>query len=67
MIDKEKAPETMLKSKVICEWLDIDQSTLSRMVKNQKIPAYRIGSELRFKKHEVEKFIESNSTISNNI
>ena len=42
-----------------CAYLRIEKSTLYRLLKRNAVPAFRIGSEWRFNKIEILKWIEA--------
>jgi len=59
--------ETLLTPKQLCEILQISMRTLSRHLKEKKIPYLRVGGLLRFKEQSIVKFlIEEESRTSQN-
>jgi len=59
--------ETLLTPKQLCEILQISMRTLSRHLKEKKIPYLRVGGLLRFKEQSIMKFlVEEESRTSQN-
>lgn len=46
----------------VAEYIGIHKITLYRLIKDQKIPAFKIGRQWRFKKKLLDKWIEENTT-----
>jgi excisionase family DNA binding protein len=46
----------------VAEYVGIHKITLYRLIKAQKIPAFKIGRQWRFKKKLLDKWIEENMT-----
>ncbi len=42
----------------VCEYLRIPRSTLYKLARDKKIPAFRVGKHWRFKKEKIEKWLE---------
>jgi len=42
----------------ICRYLKIPRSTLYKLVRDKKIPAFRVGRHWRFKKEQIEAWVE---------
>lgn len=49
----------------VAEYIGIHKITLYRLIKDQKIPAFKIGRQWRFKKKLLDKWIEENTTKKN--
>jgi excisionase family DNA binding protein len=49
--------QEILTVKEVCEILQLHPSTLYRLVKQGKIPAFRIGTEWRFRKEGIERWM----------
>ena len=43
--------------KELCDLLHVHQATIYKMVKQGKIPSFRIGSEWRFRRDEIERWM----------
>lgn len=43
----------------LAEYLNLSRRTIYRLLKNTNIPAYRIGSHLRFKREEIDLWLET--------
>lgn len=48
-----------LTTKEISEMLSLSKGTIYRMVRDKKIPHYKINNELRFKLDEITKWIKA--------
>ena len=42
----------------ICEYLKIPRFTLYKLIRDQKIPAFRVGRHWRFQKDKIEEWVE---------
>ena len=47
---------TFIKTEEVAQRLGVTSSTIRRLVEAGTLPAYRIGSQLRFDAHEVETY-----------
>ena len=47
----------VLTVKEVCELLQLHQSTVYKLIKEGKIPAFRIGSDWRFQKNQIVHWI----------
>lgn len=52
-----------LKIKDICEMLQVSEKTVYRWIDSNKIPAYKINYQYRFKKQEIEEWISKNKIL----
>jgi excisionase family DNA binding protein len=43
----------------VCDWLKVSTSTIYRLVRARKLPAFRWGRDYRFRRHDVEAWIVS--------
>ncbi|MBI1280129.1 MAG: helix-turn-helix domain-containing protein [Anaerolineaceae bacterium] len=50
----------LLNSEEVAKYLNVEVITVRRLVKNGKLAAYRIGSEYRFSKDDVETYLQHN-------
>ena len=55
--------EKLLTTDQIARYLGVDKFTVYRLVAQKKIPAFRVGSQWRFKKSVIEEWLMSNSNI----
>jgi excisionase family DNA binding protein len=53
--------ENLLTVEQIAEYLCVDKFTIYRLVAQKKIPAFRVGSQWRFKKSAIEDWLMRNS------
>ena len=62
MTDKKKqealAMDKWLTLEQIAEYLQMSTSSIYKMAQKGKIPAYKVGRQWRFKKEEIDKWIE---------
>jgi excisionase family DNA binding protein len=42
----------------ICDYLKIPRSTLYKLIRDKKIPAFRVGRHWRFQKDKIEEWVE---------
>jgi excisionase family DNA binding protein len=50
--------EQYISRKTASQMLDVDESTIWRLVKKGKIKSYQIGGNTRYKRSEIEKIVE---------
>ena len=43
----------------VCSRLNVSISTVRRLIRDAKLPAYRVGGRLRFKPEEVAAYVDS--------
>jgi len=55
--------ENLLTAEQVAEYLKVDKFTIYRLVAQKKIPAFRVGSQWRFKKSAIEDWLMTNSNI----
>jgi len=55
--------ENLLTTEQVAEYLKVDKFTIYRLVAQKKIPAFRVGSQWRFKKSVIEDWLTRNSNI----
>ena len=55
--------ENLLTTVQVAEYLKVDKFTIYRLVAQKKIPAFRVGSQWRFKKSVIEDWLMTNSNI----
>ena len=48
-----------MKVKELMKFLDVSESWIMRRIKTKEIPSYKIGGKRRFKKEEIDQWIES--------
>lgn len=56
--------ENLLTAERVAKYLKVDKFTIYRLVAQKKIPAFRVGSQWRFKKSVIEDCLMTNSNIS---
>lgn len=56
--------EILLTTEQLARYLKIDKFTLYRLVSQKKIPAFKVGSQWRFKKTMIDAWLEKNSNIN---
>jgi len=53
--------ENLLTTEQVAEYLKVDKFTIYRLVAQKRIPAFRVGSQWRFKKSVIEDWLIKNS------
>ena len=53
----------ILTVKDVCRYLKIPRSTLYKLSRDNKIPAFRVGKHWRFKKEKIEEWVEKQEGI----
>jgi len=61
VIGPPKMQENLLTTVQVAEYLKVDKFTIYRLVAQKKIPAFRVGSQWRFKKSVIEDWLMRNS------
>ena len=51
----------------LSEYLKISRSTLYKLVRERKIPCQKIGRHWRFRKESIDRWLDENSTLGNQI
>jgi len=51
------APSPIMTSKEVAKYLRIHQITLYKLIRRGEIPSFKIGSDYRFSRGEIEKWI----------
>jgi excisionase family DNA binding protein len=54
---KPEAPEPLLDTEWVCNYLKISPSKLSNLIRDKQIAAHRIGGEYRFKREYVDDYL----------
>jgi excisionase family DNA binding protein len=57
----------LLTIKEICDLLQVHQSTIYKMVRQGKIPSFRVGSDWRFRKDLIERWMAEKSTAARQV
>jgi excisionase family DNA binding protein len=57
----------VLTVKEVCELLQVHQSTVYKLIKEGRIPAFRIGSDWRFLKDRIVRWMEEHSLPSREV
>jgi excisionase family DNA binding protein len=55
--------ENLLTTDQVAKYLKVDKFTIYRLVAQKKIPAFRVGSQWRFKKSVIEDWLMKNSNM----
>ena len=50
--------DEILTAEEVCKYLRIPRSSLYKLAKEKKIPAFRVGRHWRFKKAKIEEWVE---------
>jgi excisionase family DNA binding protein len=56
--------EKLLSTDQLANYLKIDKFTVYRLVRQKKIPAFKVGSQWRFKKSMIDAWLRQNMNIS---
>jgi len=56
--------EILLTSEQVARYLKVDKFTFYRLVTQRKIPAFKVGSQWRFKKKLIDAWLLENSNMS---
>ena len=56
--------ENLLTADQVARYLKVDKFTVYRLVSQKKIPAFKVGSQWRFKKRLLEDWLSKNSNLS---
>jgi excisionase family DNA binding protein len=56
--------EVLLTTAQVAEYLKIDKFTVYRLVTQKNIPAFKVGSQWRFKKTMIDAWLKENSNMS---
>jgi excisionase family DNA binding protein len=55
--------EILLTTEQVARYLKVDKFTIYRLVTQQKIPAFKVGSQWRFKKKMIDEWLKANSNL----
>ena len=55
--------ENLLTAEQVARYLKVDKFTVYRLVSQKKIPAFKVGSQWRFKKNMIEAWLMKNSNL----
>jgi len=56
--------EKLLSTDQLANYLKIDKFTVYRLVRQKKIPAFKVGNQWRFKKSMIDAWLRQNMNIS---
>jgi excisionase family DNA binding protein len=56
--------ENLLTADQVARYLKVDKFTVYRLVSQKKIPAFKVGSQWRFKKRLLDDWLRKNSNLS---
>ena len=58
--------EILLTTDQVARYLKVDKFTISRLVTQKKIPAFKVGNQWRFKKKMIDAWLVKNSNLQEN-
>jgi excisionase family DNA binding protein len=58
-------PEKLLTTNQVARYLKVDKFTVYRLVTQRKMPAFKVGSQWRFKKKMIDAWLMKNSNLQN--
>jgi excisionase family DNA binding protein len=56
--------DEFMTTKEVAQYLRVDQYTIYRLVSQNKIPAFKIGNQWRFKRSVLERWLKTKMNIS---
>ena len=56
-------PEQLLTLEQVAKYLNVDKFTVYRLLANRDLPAFKVGSQWRFKKKLIENWLKKNSNL----
>ena len=59
--------EILLTAEQVARYLRIDKFTVYRLVTQKKIPAFKVGSQWRFKKELLDEWLKKNSNLASEV
>jgi len=62
LTSKPPAHEAFLTTEEVLEYLQVNLRTVYRLIKNNSIPAVRVGRQWRFKKHDIDAWLAGKGT-----
>ena len=63
-ISEVSMQENLLTTEQVAQYLKVDKFTIYRLVTQKKIPAFKVGSQWRYKKRLVDDWLRKNSNLS---
>jgi excisionase family DNA binding protein len=61
---KPPAHEAFLTTEEVLEYLQVNLRTVYRLIKSKSIPAVRVGRQWRFKKHDIDAWLEGRKAVA---
>jgi excisionase family DNA binding protein len=58
--------ENLLTADQVAHYLKVDKFTVYRLVSQKKIPAFKVGSQWRFKRRMIDAWLLKNSNLDKN-
>jgi excisionase family DNA binding protein len=55
--------EQLMTIEEVAKYLNVDKFTVYRLVANQKLPAFKVGNQWRFKPEAIEQWLEGNCNL----
>jgi len=63
-VAKSIMQEMLLTTEQVAQYLKVDKFTVYRLVRQRKMPAFKVGGQWRYKKKLIEAWLLENSNIS---
>ena len=57
----DKMPEQLLTLEQVAEYLNVDRFTVYRLLAQKQLPAFKVGSQWRFKREMIEAWLQKNA------
>ena len=54
-------PEKLLTLEQVAEYLSVDKFTVYRLLADKELPAFKVGNQWRFKRRQLENWLQKNS------
>ena len=65
-INEVSMQENLLTAEQVAHYLKVDKFTVYRLVSQKKIPAFKVGSQWRFKRRMIDAWLLKNSNLDKN-
>jgi excisionase family DNA binding protein len=65
-INEVSMQENLLTADQVAHYLKVDKFTVYRLVSQKKIPAFKVGSQWRFKRRMIDAWLLKNSNLDKN-
>ena len=57
-------PEQLLTLEQVAEYLNVDKFTVYRLLAEKELPAFKVGSQWRFKRRMIENWLAKHSNLN---